>query len=171
MGRLDTLRERVAAAQEEYRTQSLIEPQRPRFRWTDAATLVPTALSGAALVLSAYAVFGGHIRPAAPPSGIGGPVARAAAPAMPALPAIGATGRIERLSTACFALEDYRRIRELRASDPEAARLHAVKACGAFEPGLVVTVDKTSAPDGAVCARELEHGLCFWIPSDALAKP
>ena len=171
--RLDILREQVAAAQEEHRIGILAAQQRPRSRWTEAATLVALVNSCIALALAGYAVFGGLARPVPPPD-IGSrpvalPAAPPAAPALPALPEIGAAGRIARLATACFDLRDHRRIHELRASDPGAADSYAAQACGAFEPGLPVTVDKTSAPDGALCARQVGHTLCFWVAGDAFA--
>ena len=58
-------------------------------------------------------------------------------------------------------------LRDLRASDRGAADQHASQACGTFDAGLPVTVDKVSEPDSAVCAHQVGLSLCFWIAGEA----
>ncbi len=159
MGHFDDPREYPATAQESYRTES-----RARSRWTDAATLVPLVTSSFALLLSAYAVFS-QVRPALPIPAAAGTEASVAR----AMPPIGSTGRISAAATACFELQDFRKARDRRASHPGAADQHASQACGTFDAGLSVTIDKASEADSAVCARQVGLALCFWIASEAFA--
>ena len=165
--RLESLRERTAAAQEEIRRQSAVDAQRTRARWTEATTLVPLVTSGIAVVLSLYAIFRDQKRP--DPSA---PAVRSTErPVAHKLPKIGDIGRIDAPTVACFELHDYRRVRELAASDRAAADTYARQACGMFEPGLQVIVDKASESDNAVCARQV--GLtqqCFWMSGEAFGK-
>jgi hypothetical protein len=55
--RLTDLRERIATAQEEFRTRSLAERRHARLRWTETTTLLPLVTSAVALLLSLYAVL------------------------------------------------------------------------------------------------------------------
>ncbi len=82
----------------------------------------------------------------------------------------GDIGRISAAATACFELQDYRRVRELAGSDRAAAKTYAAQACGLFEPGLRVRADKVSETDSAVCARQVGLPQCFWISSEAFSK-
>lgn len=163
MGHLEDPREHPMTAQEPHRAQS-----RARSRWTEATTLVPLVTSCLALLLSAYAVFS-KVHPVLP---IPAALSTEAPVTHTAMPQIGSTGRIGTTTTACFGLQDYQKVRDLRASDPGAADQYASQACGTFEAGVPVTIDKVSAADSAVCAHQVEHSLCFWITGEAFAtKP
>ena len=142
---LDDPRQHPTTAQEQSRT-----PSRVRSRWRVSATLVLLVAASLALLLFAYAVVN-HVLPAV------------------TMPQIGSTGRIGATTTACFELQDYRKVRDLRASDSGAADQHASRACGTFEAGRLVSIDKVSEADGAVCARQVGLALCFWIAGDAFA--
>ena len=162
MQRLDDPRQHPTTAQEQARTQS-----RARSRWTKAATLVLLVTSSLALLLAAYAVFS-KVHPAL----LIPAVARTEAPVARAMPQIGSTGRIGTTTTACFGLQDYRKVRELRVSDRGAADQYASQACGTFDAGLPVSVDNVSEADSAVCAHQVGLALCFWIAGEAFAaKP
>ena len=170
--RLADLRERGAVSDAEFEAGKralLGEPSRPaRSRWTDPATLLPITISLVALGLTTYALIGSG-PDATPPAPAPASPAGASRPAD--LPAVGDTGRLKTGTTACIDLQDYRKVKELAASDRGAADKHAEQACGAFEAGLAIVVERVSAPDGAVCARGADRGsTCFWIASTALAK-
>ena len=145
MGHLDDPWQHPTTAQEQSRT-----PSRVRSRWRVSAALVLLVTASLALLLFAYAVVN-HVLPAV------------------TMPQIGSTGRIGATTTACFELQDYRKVRDLRASDPGAADQHASQACGTFDAGLPVSVDNVSEVDSAVCAHQVGLSLCFWFPVEAFA--
>ena len=159
MQRLDDPGQHPTMAQEQSRTQS-----RARLRWTKAATLVLLVTFSLMLLLSAYAVFS-QVRPALPIPAAAGTEASVAR----AMPPIGSTGRIGTTTTACFELQDYRKVRELRVSDRGAADQYASQACGTFDAGLPVSVDNVSEADSAACAHQVGLSLCFWIAGEAFA--
>jgi hypothetical protein len=142
-------------------------------RWTDPVTLLPMAISLVALGLATYALVGSGAAPATAPlarTSTAGQAASGASPAA-ALPAVGDTGRIKTATMACFDLQDYQKAQALAASDRSAADKFAEQACGAFEAGTAVAVDRVSASDAAVCARQADRGSnCFWVAVAAFGK-
>ena len=175
--RLADLRDRGAITDSEFEAQKramLGDPARSGWsRWTDPATLLPIAISLVALGLATYSLVGpgagpGPVAPARTTAA--GPSTTGTSPAA-SLPAVGETGRIKTATMACFDLKDYQKVQELGASDRGAADKFAEQNCGSFAAGITVAVDRVSAPDGAVCAREVDRSSnCFWIAGTAFGK-
>ena len=133
---------------------------------TQPTTLVSLVAFGVVLALSMYVVFGDQKRPDLP-----APVVRSTeAHVTHAIPTVGDVGRIGAPATACFELQDYRRVRELAGSDRAAADTYAAQACGQFEAGLQVIAAKVSGSDNAVCAQQVGLPQCFWISGEAFGK-